>query len=261
MTAGALAGRRIAITRARAQGDALRRPLEALGADVVEIPTIAIRNPESWEPLDGAIQRLEQFDFLILTSVNGVEKLLERLKACGKPLSALGRLEVGAIGPATAEALAREGVRVDFIPQSYQAEGLVEALQHRSLAGKVILIPRAAVARDLVQRALRARGAQVEVVAAYRTVLPAFTEGTLTRLLAPPPDLVTFTSSSTATNFARLIEEHGLTPCKVKAASIGPITSGTARQLGFEVVLEAAEFTIPGLVSAIRAYFSSSPAS
>lgn len=257
MSARPLAGKRIAITRARAQTSALRQPLEDLGAEVVEIPTIEIRDPDSWEPLDQALARLSEFDFLILTSVNGVRKLLERLRARGMGPADLARLEVGAIGPATAAALAQAGVRVDFVPKAYRAEGLIESLEGRDVRGRSFLIPRARVARDLVPRVLGERGARVEVVEAYQTALPTLPPGALERLLAPPPDLVTFTSSSTAVNFARLLEEQPLlAPGTVRAASIGPVTSETARQSGFEVVVEAEESTIPGLVAAIRDHFA-----
>lgn len=257
MSARPLAGKRIAITRARSQSDALGRPLEELGAEVIEIPVIEIRDPDSWEPLDRALRRLPEFDFLILTSVNGVQKLLGRLEAGGRSVTELARLEVAAIGPATAAELERAGVRVDFVPKTYRAEGLLEALAGRDLRDKAFLIPRAKVARDLVPRFLAARGAHVEVVEAYQTVLPALPPGSLQHLLNPPPDLVTLTSSSTAANFARLARESGLESLgRLKAASIGPIASNTARQMGFEVVVEASESTVPGLVAAIREYFS-----
>ena len=259
MTARPLAGKRIVITRARSQSDALRRPLAELGAEVIEIPTIEIRDPDSWEPLDRALGRLEEFDFLILTSVNSVRSLRARLEAVGRSVTELARLEVAAIGPATATELERAGVRVDLVPETYRAEGLLEALAGRNLRGKAFLIPRAKVARDLVPRALAERGARVEVVEAYQTVLPALAPGSLQHLLNPPPDLVTFTSSSTAANFARLAQENGLESlASLKAASIGPIASDTARQMGFEVVVEASDSTIPGLVTAIREYFGSS---
>lgn len=259
MTGPPLAGKRIVITRARPQSSALKEPLEQLGAEVIEVPTIEIRNPESWAPLDAAIASIEEFDFLILTSVNGVEKLLERLQACGRDASVLLGLEVGAIGPATAAELERSGVRVDFVPKEYRAEGLIEALAGRDLRGRAFLIPRAKVARDLVPRVLRERGARVEVVEAYQTMLPNLAPEILDRLRAQPPDLVTFTSSSTAVNFARLIKDRNLmTPAAVRAASIGPVTSETARQLGFEVVVEAGESTIAGLVAAIKGYIAPS---
>jgi len=259
----ALAGRRIAVTRAHSQSEALVRPLEDLGAAVVEIPTIEVRNPDSWADLDDALRRLSEFDFLLLTSVNGVEKLLERLTAAALGPGALSGLEVGAIGPATADALRSAGIDVDFVPKSYRAEGLLEALEGRDIRGKRFLIPRAKVARDVVPRVLAERGAHVEVVEAYRTEVPDMDRNKLRAALSPAPDLVTFTSSSTAVNFARLLEQDGeralIPPGDVRAASIGPITSETARSLGFQVILEAAEYTIPGLVAAIREYFVGMP--
>ena len=250
-----LAGKRVVITRARPQSAALRQPLEALGAEVIEIPTIEIRDPDSWEPLERALGRLSEFDFLIVTSVNGAQRLLQRLEAVGRRPSDLARLEVGAIGPATAAELERAGVRVDFVPKSYRAEGLLESLRERDLRGKAFLIPRARVARDLVPRILAERGARVEVVEAYHTALPVPPAETLQHL-GTPPDLVVFTSSSTASNFAVLVDEHRLMQrSAVRAASIGPVTSETARALGFDLVLEAPESTIPGLVRAIGEHF------
>jgi len=257
MIAKPLNGKHIAITRAREQSSALRGPLEELGASVVEIPTIEICDPDSWQPLDRALAGLKQFDYLILTSVNGVKKLMERLKACGKTPADLSHLQVGAIGPATAAELARYGVHVAFVPSAYRAEGLLQALDGCDLYGKAFLIPRAKVARDLVPRVLREGGARVEVVEAYQTTIPHLAADGLARLLTPPPQLITFTSSSTATNFVRLLREYRLMPASaVKAASIGPVTSETARRLGLDVVLEARESTIPGLVAAITDYFA-----
>jgi uroporphyrinogen III methyltransferase / synthase len=254
-----LLGKRIAVTRARAQSEGLLQALTSLGATVVEIPTIEVRNPDSWITFDEALRRLPSFDFLILTSVNGVQKLLERLAANRQRVTDLAHLEVGAIGPATAAELRAAGIRVDFVPGSYRAEGLIEALSERDITGKRFLIPRARIARDVVPRALSERGAHVEVVEAYHTVLPTFDREALRAKLHPPPDLVTFTSSSTAVNFARLLEEHGrgglMLPAEVRAASIGPITSDTARSLGFQVVLEAQEYTVPALIASIRRYF------
>jgi uroporphyrinogen III methyltransferase / synthase len=260
-----LAGIRIAVTRARAQSEALAQPLEALGAQVILIPTIEVHDPDSWSGLDGALGRLREFDFLILTSVNGVQKLLDRMATAGRSAADIGHLEVGAIGPATAAELRAAGIRVDFVPRSYRAEGLLDALAGRDLAGKRFVIPRAKVARDIVPRVLAERGAQVEVVEAYQTGLPALDRDALRSLLDPTPDLVTFTSSSTALNFARLLEDREelglISPEQFRTASIGPITSETARSLGFQVVVEAAEYTIPGLVTAIRSYLARREAS
>jgi uroporphyrinogen III methyltransferase/synthase len=253
-----LAGKRVAITRAREQAGALREELAALGAEVIEIPTIEIRPPDSWEPLDAAIRRLEEFDYLLATSANGVRNFLARLAACGRDVRALKGLTIGAIGPATAGELARAGVKVDLLPSEYVAEGLLAALGDRDLRGKAFLIPRARVARDLVPRVLQERGARAEVVEAYQTVAPDISAEELARLLTPPPDVITFTSSSTATNFAKLVGEDrlGQTLHGVVIASLGPVTSETLRQLGLTVTVEARESTIKGLVRALKEHFS-----
>ena len=253
-----LAGKRIVITRAREQASVLRDALVACGAEVIEVPTIEIRDPASWEPLDAAVRRLDEFHFLLLTSVNGVRNFLGRLRTGGRDVKDLAHLEVGAIGPSTAAALVESGIKVDFVPREYRAEGLLESLAGRDLRGKAFLITRAKVARDLVPRVLQERGARVEVVEAYETVRPRLAPGELERLLTPRPDMITFTSSSTVSNFAKLLEDGKLRDWVRGAAiaSIGPITSATARELGFEVAVEAAEFTIAGLVAAIVRFFA-----
>lgn len=253
-----LFGRRIAITRAREQAGVLHQELAALGAEVIEIPTIEIRPPGSWEPLDAAIRRLEEFRYLLVTSANGVRNFLARLAASGRDVRALKGLTIGAIGPATAAEFARTGVKVDLLPTEYVAEGLLAALADRDLRGKAFLIPRARVARDLVPRVLEERGARVEVVEAYQTVMPEISPDELARLLSPPPDAITFTSSSTATNFAKLLGESQLAETLRGAAiaSIGPITSQTLRKLGFSVTLEAQESTMAGLVQVLQHHFS-----
>jgi uroporphyrinogen III methyltransferase/synthase len=252
-----LFGKRIAITRARQQAGALREELAALGAEVIEVPTIEIRPPDSWEPLDAAIRRLEEFHYLLLTSANGVRNFLARLEASGRDVRALKGLTIGAIGPATAAEFARMGVKVDLLPSEYVAEGLLAALGDRDLRGKAFLIPRAKVARDLVPRVLEERGAQVEVVEAYQTVMPQVTREELALMLAPPPDVITFTSSSTVMNLSKLIGEDRLaeTLRGTAIASIGPITSQTLRKLGLTVTLEARESTMAGLLRAIAEHF------
>jgi uroporphyrinogen-III synthase len=252
-----LFGKRIAITRAREQAAALREQLTALGAKVIEIATIEVRDPASWAALDSAIRRLEEFDYLLVTSANGARNFLRRLEACGRPVDDLKGLSIGAIGPATAAELAKSGVKVDVTPRQYVAERLLEALGDRDLRGKAFLIPRAKVARDIVPRVLREKGGRVEVVEAYETVVPELPPGELRRLLTPSPDVITFTSSSTASNFARLAGENNVSELLRGAAiaSIGPITSETVRKLGLEVTIEAKESTIPGLVRAIENHF------
>lgn len=253
-----LLGKRVAITRARAQASVLREELAALGAEVIEVPTIEIRPPDSWEPLDAAIRRLEEFQYLLVTSANGVRNFLARLAAAGRDVGALSGLTIGAVGPATAAELARAGVKVDIVPAEYVGEGLMAALGDRDLRGKAFLIPRARVARDLVPRALEERGARVEVVEAYQTAVPQTSPEELARMLTPPPDAITFTSSSTATNFAKLVGRDRLVQTLGSAviASIGPITSQTLRELGLAVTVEARESTTAGLAKSLGEYFA-----
>ena len=252
-----LFGKRVAITRSREQAGVLREQLTVLGAKVIEIATIEIRDPASWAPLDSAIRRLEEFDYLLVTSANGARNFLRRLEACGRHVRDLKGLIVGAIGPATAAEFTKSGVKVDVTPRQYVAERLLEALGDRDLHGKAFLIPRAKVARDIVPRVLTERGGRVEVVEAYETVVTQLPAGELQRLLTPSPDVITFTSSSTATNFAKLAGENNV--CEllrgVVIASIGPITSETIRKLGLAVTIEAKESTMPGLVRAIEDHF------
>jgi uroporphyrinogen III methyltransferase / synthase len=252
-----LFGRRIVVTRAREQAASLRDSLEERGAAVVEIPAIEFRPPASWAPLDDAIRRLGQFDYLLVTSVNGVRNFVARLEAADRDARNLKGLTIGAIGPATAAEFAKCGVRVDFVPREYRAEGLVRALSGRDLRGRGVLIPRAKVARDLVPKALEERGARVEVVVAYETVPPSFAPGELESLLSPPPDAFTFTSSSTAAHLVRLLTIRKLEMFLKRAAigSIGPVTSTTLRGLGFPPTFEARESTMRGLVEALEKHF------
>lgn len=256
-----LFGKRIVVTRAREQAGALCETLEELGAEAIAIPTIEIRAPDSWEPLDDAIRNLQPFDYLLVTSANGVRNFLARLKICGRDVRDLKGLTIGAIGPATAAEFARTGIKVDFVPREYRAEGLLESLAGRDVKGKVFLIPRAKVARDLVPRVLRSRGARVEVLEAYQTVTPEFRPGELRELLTPAPDAVTFTSSSSVSHFAKLVGDSSLPQILtgVAIASIGPVTSDTIRKLGLKVDAEAKESTIPGLLRALTQYFQGAP--
>ena len=253
-----LFGKRIVITRTREQAGSLREALAELGAEIIEIATIQIRDPTSWAPLDNAIRRLPEFQYLLVTSVNGVRSFLSRLSTSGRDVRDLKGLTIGAIGPATAAEFARTGVKVDFVPKEYRAEGLLESLSSRDIRGKAFLIPRAKGARDLVPQVLRKRGARVEVVEAYETATSEIPWDELERLLTPPADMITFTSSSTASNFVKLCGNRPLKKVLsgVAVASIGPITSETVRKLGLQVTVEAGESTIPGLVEAIRKHFT-----
>ena len=244
-----LFGSRIVVTRAKDQADSLSTPLRQLGADVVELPTIEIQRASDYAPLDAALARLGEYDWLIFTSVNGVRCFLDRLDAAaGVDLRSIrGRL--CAIGPATRDALERFHLKVDVMAAEYVAEGLLRVLNGFDLEGAKVLIARAAVARDILPDELRRRGAVVDVVEAYRTGAPADLAARASEVLAAKTDWVTLTSSSTAAN---LIAACGVEALKdVRVASIGPVTSKTLCDAGIEVSAEASPHTVPGVVSAI----------
>lgn len=243
-----LFGTRILVTRSRGQASQLSEKLAAYGADVMEFPVIEIVPPPDTSAIDTAIARLAAYDWLIFTSVNGVRYFLERLDASAFDLRQL-RAKLCAIGPATQRALEELHLKVDLVPKEYVAESMVEAFAAHDLAGKQILLPRAAVARDVVPTELRARGAVVDVVEAYRTVVPAVSAEEIADAFAQKPQWITFTSSSTVKNFLALAGRERLEG--VRIASIGPVTSDTARKHGVEVTVEAAEHTMDGLVRAI----------
>lgn len=253
-----LAGRTILVTRARHQAGSLSTQLQALGAKVIELPAIEIVSPDSYEPLDTALRNLSSYQWLVVTSANTVGVLAERLTLLGLHLSVLKHLRVAAVGRSTAEVLERAGVRVDVVPERYVGESLAAALKDQVQGSRVLLV-RAAIARDVVPEALTRCGALVDNVDAYNTVLPESSIARGREVLdrgSPLPDAVTFTSSSTVTNFFRLLKELGRTrpPAGLRALSIGPITSATLREHGWEPAAEAVEHTVPGLVeAAVRA--------
>ncbi len=249
-----LAGKRILVGRAAHQASALADALKFLGAEVIQIPFIEIREPSSWKPLDEAIARLLDYDWLILTSVNGVQALFNRLKLHGKTEADLLHLNIAAIGPATRKAIEKRGLPVDVMPQEYVAESVVAELWQK-VRGKRVLLVRAKVARDIIPNQLSDAGATVDIIEAYETVLPESSRAVLAEVLRDPrrkPDVITFTSSSTVRNFLDLLgkgNEPLLTGTKL--ASIGPVTSETMRERGLRVDIEAREYTIPGLVATI----------
>jgi uroporphyrinogen III methyltransferase/synthase len=244
-----LFGKRIIVTRAREQADALSARLRALGADAIEVPTIEIRPPSDPGPLDLAIANLQSYDWLIFTSANGVRFFVDHLDRSNADWRAL-RARICAIGPATREAVEALHLKVDLMGKEYVAEGLLAAFASFDLAGKRVLLPRAAVARDLIPVELRRRGAEVDVVEAYRTAAPEDAADRIARALACKPDCVTFTSSSTVQNFVAAAGAESLRGIQV--ASIGPITTETARGLGVAVAAQARQYSIDGLVEAIR---------
>jgi uroporphyrinogen-III synthase len=253
-----LLGLRILVTRASHQAEALADPLRELGADVIAIPTIEIRPPASLAPLDNALIKIDHYDTLILTSVNGVEVLFERYNRLGLPIADMQHLLVVAIGPATAAAIQSEGLGVSIVPEKYVAESVVEALRGKIFKDSRVLLVRAKVARDVLPEELRKAGAQVEVIEAYETKIPEGAAERLNSVLANPanrPDVVTFTSSSTAANFLELVDPNLRESLrKMCLASIGPVTSATLEKGGFKPAVEAREYTMHGLVQAISEF-------
>jgi uroporphyrinogen-III synthase len=261
-----LAGIRVLVGRARHQAGALSVELRKLGAEVIEIPFIAIRKPKSFKSLDAALKSLGTYDWLILTSVNGVEAMWDRLEKKRLTNSALRHLRIVAIGPATRKAIEQRGGRVDVVPKEYVAESVVRSLRNK-VKGKRVLLVRAKVARDVIPQELRKAGAQVDVVEAYETVVPRSSRAQLRAVLKNPakrPHVVTFTSSSTVRNFVELLgpvyrsKGRHKVLADIRMASIGPVTSATLRELGLAVDIVAKEFTIPGLVKAIMGAMSES---
>jgi len=245
-----LFGRRIVVTRARDQAEALSGTLRALGAGVIEMPAIEIVSVADYGPLDRAIVELASYDWLIFTSANGVRYFMERLDQSRQDLRAL-RARICAIGDATRNAVAALHLKVDLMGEEFVAESLVEAFRTVDFTGKRVLLPRAAVARDILPQKLRERGACVDVVEAYRTLVPAGLAKQAEEVFSAQhkPDWITFTSSSTVQNFVRVASRDVLSG--VKVSSIGPVTSATAKKLGLQISVEAKVFTSDGLVAAI----------
>jgi uroporphyrinogen III methyltransferase / synthase len=254
-----LFGRTVVVTRAREQASDFKALLTQLGAQCIEFPTIAIQPPPSWDPLDRAISHLDTYDWVIFTSVNGVAHFMDRLLKLGGDIRDLKGTRLAAIGPKTAEALECRGLRLDLVPGEYRAEAILEAMGVDAVRGRRVLLPRALEARDILPDTLRQWGAQVDVVAAYQTVLPDH-EGArvLAKLRAGEIDCVTFTSSSTVTNFLRMFPQDEIMSALAGTtiACIGPITGETAQKQGLTVAIMPSEYTIPGLAAAICNHYS-----
>ena len=245
-----LFGKRIVVTRAREQAGELSGKLRALGADVVEVPVIALRPLDDYTALDNAIASLATYDWLIFTSTNAVEYFLHRLDRSGSDLRSL-RAKICAIGPATRAAVEALHLKVDVVPSDSVAEGVVDAFRTFAMLGTKVLLPRAAAAREVVPDALRAMGAQVDVVDAYRNVIPENAAERAREVFGKPrkPDWVTFTSSSTVKNLLAVAGAAALDG--VRVASIGRVTSKTAEAHGLTVHAEAKVASVDGLIEAI----------
>jgi uroporphyrinogen-III synthase/uroporphyrinogen III methyltransferase/synthase len=244
-----LLGKRVLVTRAAHQAGKLSEGLTVLGAEPVAVPVLEILPPDSYEPLDDALRRLESFDWLILTSGNAVEAVVARcsylqIKTAGPRVAAVGRT--------TAQTARKAGFDVAVVPESYHSEGLVAALGDAA-RGKRVLLARAAVARDVIPEALAAGGAEITVVDAYRTVIPEDSVERLREAVRGGIDIAAFTSSSSVKHLAALAREAGVgfPPDGVRAISIGPLTSGTLREFGWEPAAEAVVSDVAGLLDAV----------
>ena len=253
-----LAGKRILITRAREQSRGFAVRLEKLGAEVVEFPTIEIVPPLHWREVDRAIDRLKSYSWIIFTSANGVDFFWQRLAKRRKTRSLPSSLNVCAIGPATARQLKEKGVSVRYIPKEFIAESILEGFEKRVIKGKRILLARAKKARDILPKGLEKMGAEVDVVAVYRTIRPRGGSKRLNRLLTEGEiDAIAFTSSSTVNHFAELLKKEDLKKLLkgIAIACIGPVTAETAKGWGLRVQIQPKQYTIRGLTRAIADYY------
>jgi len=257
-----LIGKRILVTRAWEQSGEASGFLKELGAEVVAIPTIDFAPPTSFKGLDRAIERLSVYDWIIFTSANAVHFFMDRLAKRGKDLSDLYGIKLCAIGPKTTRTLGNYGLSVDVVPQEYMAEAIVKALGRKSIKGKRILLPRSKIAREVIPTELRSRGARVDVVEVYRTIVPK-KGGDRIRFLLQEKKIhaITFTSSSTVKNFVEMVGKKKL-PSLMKGvalASIGPVTAETMMKCGLvpHIVGSSLESMVSGLIEYLIASSSS----
>jgi uroporphyrinogen-III synthase len=259
-----LEGKTIIVTRAASQAAELTSLLESYGATVIACPTIEIREPDSYERLDEALDHLYGYDWLIFTSTNGVDYFLKRLTNRGLRIEELDEIRVCAIGQRTADKLHDAHVHVDLVPSQSTAEGVFAALSdfvggEERLRGLNILLPRAAVGREHLPKALEAGGARVDIVTTYQTVLPEdLDRGKLSAMLTGSSDCIAFTSPSTIKNLAKLFDTHDLSKVLpgIAVACIGSVTAAAAAEYGLRVHIQPEQFTSKDLAHAIVAYYS-----
>ncbi|MFS8880089.1 uroporphyrinogen-III C-methyltransferase [Synechococcus sp. H55.11] len=251
-----LAGKTVLVTRSEGQSPAWRELLQAQGARVLEMPALVIQPPTSWDPLDAAIADLEKFDWLLLTSANGVQAFFERLQQQGRDSRALHPVRVAVVGSKTAAVLAQYGIRPDLLPSEFVAEALLP-IWPEPVQGQRILFPRVeSGGREELVQGLRQRGAEVVEVAAYQSACPAAADPqVLEALKERQVDILTFASSKTVQHFAHLLRQAGLGPevwdPPVQIAAIGPKTAETCRQVLGRVDVEAQEYTLEGLLGSL----------
>ncbi|SHJ84115.1 uroporphyrinogen-III C-methyltransferase [Paramaledivibacter caminithermalis] len=253
-----LFGKRVLVTRTRSQASKLSKKIESLGGEAIEFPTIEITPKEDYSKIDKAIGEIEKYKWIIFTSINGVKFFFDRMKKLGFDIRLLKNAKLCAIGPATANKLNQLGLVVECIPDEYRAESIVEALKDKIEAGDSVLLPRADIARRVLEEELLKLGAKVDNIHVYKTTIPEYKKGELVKLLKDSKiDIITFTSSSTVKNFYKILGEDNINLLNdASIAAIGPITAKTARELNIKVDIEAKEYTIDGLVDAIVNYYS-----
>ena len=256
-----LFGKRVLITRSRSQASRLRTLLEQAGANAVELPTIQIGPLEDFSELDSTLANLQDYGWVIFASANAVDSVFERLESQGKDARALAGTTIGAIGPATAQALSRRGITADFVPSRPVSEAVLKELSSLDWKGVSVLLPSADIGRDELEKSLAEMGAKVKRLAAYRN-LPVEGVRELAKVaFLDGVDVVTFTSSSTVRNLLEMLNGDRTALDSSFIACIGPVTSATARELGLRVDLEASEHTVEGLVDALTSHFSAGGAS
>jgi uroporphyrinogen III methyltransferase/synthase len=256
-----LFGRRILITRSREQSGKMAQEISEQGGEPVLFPTIRILPPADFSELDNAIMRIGSFDWVIFTSVNGVERFFERFFHIKEDIREMAGPKLGAIGPVTAAAIRKFGFKVELLAKEFVAEGVLEGLSRQEVQGKRFLIPRAEKAREILPEGITAMGGEVEIVSVYRTGLPDDSDVARIRSMLERKELdaVTFTSSSTVTHFVEMIGKTAVPALleRTTVASIGPITSKTLQENALPVNVEAGEYTIDGLIAAMAKHFTS----
>lgn len=252
-----LFGKRVLITRSRTQASVLAETVESLGGEPYEFPTIEIADPDNFSPLDEAVAEIETYDWLVFTSVNGVQSFMNRMRSSRKDVRSLSGVKIVAIGPKTREEIENYGIFCEFVPEEFVAESIIDVFKGEDLQGKKVLLPRADIARKVLPDALRSMGAFVNEITAYKTVMGEGNTEELIKLLEEKKiHVLTFTSSSTVKNFVKKIGPENVERLLdgVIVASIGPITSASAGELGLRVDVQAAQYTIDGLVQAVLNY-------
>lgn len=257
-----LFGKRVLVTRPREQAVALVDLLERLGADAIEAPLVRILPPDDFGPLDAACERIGEFEWVIFSSANAVDRFMDRLLRGPRDIRDLKGVKLCAVGPATAEHLTRHGIKLDFVPSDHRAEGVLEAIGASASKGARVLLPRSDIGRELIGEELREAGAEVTEVVAYRTVVA---EGerdgepdVYRMLLDRRIDVVTFTSASAVRNFVQVFGEEASADLlrMTLVASIGPVTAEAAERLNIKTTIMPAQYTIPALVDAIVEHFA-----